>query len=171
MKFKKTTSTKTKLPCDTYRFKMSQDTSSSSPFINETQYREYEREILSFMRCVYRNPNRLFALCNFAGEDYGSSYNDGFCQAIDETTRQSIMKDAFLYIIQGNIPIYDGHSEEYHLKWHIGEFGSRWFDIDPKKYDVSSIRVAFYSKKVDTEFNAFDDKHYAIVVLMEKSAY
>jgi hypothetical protein len=134
-------------------------------FSDAAQQKSKERgdELEQFLKCVKGNPRRFFALCAFGHAD-GADLDPGCCAPInDGKLVQHVLYDA-LHIIISDRPVNGKEGN-----WSNGFMGSRWLDMDAKKYGLDYIRLAFYSKKNYQGKTWRHEKPYAISVTMEKA--
>jgi hypothetical protein len=129
---------------------------------NPVSNQERGKELEDFTKCVKGNPSRFMALCNMT-VICGSELEAFCCKPVDKDILRRILRDAGEMIIYGNMKV-NGKVNN----WSNGNIGSRWFDMDAKKYGVNYIRGAFYSKKhYKSEWKC--DTPYAINIIVEKA--
>ena len=119
-----------------------------------------KQELIDFQKRVKGNPHELDKI-TYYGFNCGSKIEPSLCEPIDKSTMRDICVDSGRMILKG----MKVNGEEG--QWSNGFMGSRWFDMDAKKYGCDYIRVAFYSKKFYPG-KWSGDKPYRIIITAEK---
>lgn len=129
--------------------------------MNSDEHEKKRKELSTFLSCAKGNPDFLVKNCTFASI-CGSRLDPGSCAPTSKDVRMSIFAELLRLLKKGQQ--VNGKKNN----WSNGCFGSRWCDMDAKKYGVTYIRAAFYSKK----FHEGEWKHptpFFIVITVEKS--
>ena len=105
----------------------------------EARNKDLATEMMSFQECVKGNRSRLLALAAITAIS-GHHLDPESCVPVPQELVQQIGQYAGGMVIKG-MERGSGYGQ-----WSCGFMGSRWFDIDPEKFGVDSIRCAFYSK-------------------------
>jgi len=121
---------------------------------------ERRKEMANYTKCIAGNILRFNALTKFVCID-GYGLDPESCVPTNRDVRRKIMDD-FVKIVISN-PKIDGKINN----WSSGGFGSRWMDMDAKKYGLDYIRIAFYSKKFSEEWE--HDKPFVLEMVCEKA--
>lgn len=130
--------------------------------LDENLNKKREEELKNFTKCVAFNYERLNALCDISAIDAGGF--EECCQPVGKELCRTILRDAVELLLDGSMKV-NGKKNN----WSNGCFGSRWFDMDAKKYGVDYIRGAFYSKTHYKGGEWKEKKPYAIQIMIEKS--
>jgi hypothetical protein len=118
-------------------------------------------ELKNFQTLVKGNRDRLLALCEFSA--ISGEYLEPCCGHVDEAVLRTILEDAVKEVVRGKK--VNGKAGQ----WSAGFMGSRWFDMDAKKYGVTYVRAAFHSKKFTKEGKWNRELPYAIHITVEKA--
>jgi len=131
-------------------------------FISDDKHKAFKDELSTYLNVVKDNPMMFSKITDFYFV-CGSNLEPDCCSPIDEKTKSAIIPDVVFKIVSGMK--IDGEFEN----WSCGFMGSRWFDMDAKKYGISYIRVAFYSKKLNGSQRNGGNKPFSIVITAEKA--
>ena len=123
---------------------------------------EYQRKELEvWTKIVKGSPERFFAATTVSPVS-GHRADPGSCGEVsDDALRRISMDFVRLCIIGTQV---NGKTNN----WTNGCWGSRWMDMNPKKYGVDYIRAAFYSKK-NFKGEWKGDKPFLVQIMIEKA--
>jgi len=107
--------------------------------LNQDQHAKKEKELKTFLSCAKNNFDFLQRNLTLASI-CGSHLDPEVCEPVSRELRSRIARDLVTLLINGQ----KVNGKMNH--WSNGGFGSRWCDMDAKKYGVDYIRAAFYSK-------------------------
>lgn len=100
----------------------------------------------------------------------GSAMDSESCARIPKSKLQEVLLD-FIDMLMIGIPHADDFKpdeldgmDKLPPMWMCGGLGSRWIDLDARKYGLDFVRVAFYSKAEQPKL----DKPYALQIMCEK---
>ena len=129
-------------------------------FLPEEIVTKRGEELKNFSKCIANNYDRFISICEISAIDAG--FMEDCCVLVGREVCKQIMRDAVVMLISGTMEV-NGKINN----WSNGCFGSRWFDMDAKKYGVTHIRGAFYTKYEDKDWNC--KKPYKIEIMIEKA--
>jgi hypothetical protein len=129
---------------------------------NESKQNERRDELEAFLKVIVGKPHLLEGICEFGFVD-GSNVSD-CCAPIPDFQALShrIFHELVINMLKGMKA--NGKAKQ----WKCGFLGSRWLDMDPRKYGLDSIRCAFYSKKYAVSEWKYQ-KPYVIQIMLEKA--
>jgi hypothetical protein len=120
------------------------------------------KELKAYLKCVKGDPRRFLALTDY-GAICGSKLDSGCCKPVDAQIIQHVLHDFISLVVEGGFKVNGKRGD-----WSVGFMGSRWLDMNAADYNVTYIRVAFYSKKY---YNGVwpHEKPYNITITIEKA--
>ena len=130
--------------------------------MSEQRHNQLRKELATYTKCVKGNFMRFLALTDLITY-CGSQLDSDSCAPVPQEVLNQVTKDFLDLLIEGDMRI-DGKMNN----WSCGSFGSRWCDMSAKKYGLSYIRVAFYSRKFD-KLPLLVEKPFYISITCEKA--
>jgi hypothetical protein len=134
-----------------------------SSLFNEEKSSKQLKELETFLNCCKGNQDfvmnqlNIYTVC-------GSELDSDVCVPVPRALRSEIAQDLYGLLIKGQ----KVNGKPNH--WSNGCFGSRWCDLDAKKYGVTYVRCAFYSKSsYDPKKEWKQDKPFVIQITVEKT--
>lgn len=139
---------------------MSYSVITNPEIITEEKSKLMSKEITDFLKFVEGNPERLFAVCHIQYID-GHSIQPAFCSKIEPQLLKTITEDFCALVLSGKMKVTGKINN-----WSCGFLGSRWCDMDAKKYGLTYIRAIFTSRKYKPGYD--EEKPYTIRLMIEK---
>jgi hypothetical protein len=141
-------------------FKVISDPDEINKMMNKNNLEAKRKDLENYVKCVAGSVEMLSGLTNISAID-GVALDPYACKVVGRDVLRAVM-DEFV-MIATNKPKINGKMNN----WSTGGFGSIWMDMDAKKFGIDYIRVAFYSKKFQDEWE--HNKPYSIQITCEKS--